>query len=87
MRLIKYEGERDYEELIALVVADMQDPITPIIEAALAGERFHDARRMIPRLCEIIHYGTAIVDENLLRVGAMEIDLCHLQPPSVGRLP
>jgi hypothetical protein len=84
--LIKYEAERDDEELIASVVTDMQNPITPIIEAALAGEGFHDARRMISRLSEIVHYGAAIVDENFLRIGAMEIDLGHVRPPLVGRL-
>jgi hypothetical protein len=64
----------------------MQNPVTPIIEAALAGDGFHDARRMIPRLSEIVHYGAALVDENFLRVGAMEIDLGLVRPPSVGRL-
>jgi hypothetical protein len=77
---------RNNEELIASVVTDMQNPVTPIIEAALAGDGFHDARRMIPRHSEIVHYGAAIVDENFLRIGAMEIDLGHVRPLSVGRL-
>jgi hypothetical protein len=64
----------------------MQNPVTPIIEAALAGDGFHDARRTITRLSEIVHYGAALVDENFLRVGAMEIDLGLVRPPSVGRL-
>jgi len=35
MGLAEHEGERHNEELIALIVADMQDPVTPILEAAL----------------------------------------------------
>lgn len=53
------------EKLIAPFVTDMQNPVTPIIEAALAGEGFHDERPS-----EVVHYGAATVDENLLRVGA-----------------
>ena len=41
MRLAKHEDERDNEKLIALVVADMQDPVTPILEAAFVGEGLH----------------------------------------------
>jgi hypothetical protein len=58
------------KKLIAPFVTDMQNPVTPIIEAALAGEGFHDERRMIPCPSEVVHYGAATVDENLLRVGA-----------------
>jgi hypothetical protein len=82
MRLAEYESEGHYEELIALVVADVQDPVTPILEAALVGEGLHDTGRMIARLSKIIHHGAAVIDENLLRVGAVEIDLGHVQPPS-----
>jgi hypothetical protein len=38
MRLAKYKDEGHDKELIALVVADMQDPVTPILEAVLVGE-------------------------------------------------
>src|ERR1700752_1830494 len=84
MRLAKYEDERDNEELIALVVADMQDPVTPILEAALVGEGLHEAGRMIARLNEIVHHGAAVIDEHLPRIGAVEIYLGHFQPPSTG---
>jgi hypothetical protein len=63
------------------LVTGMQNPVTPIIEATLAGEGFHDARRMIPRLSKIVHCSAAIIDENLLRVGAVEIYLRHVEPP------
>jgi hypothetical protein len=75
----RHEGQN--EELIAPIVADVQNPVTPIIEASLAGEGFDDTCRMIPRLREIVHYGAAMIDNDLLRVGAVEIYLGHVQPP------
>jgi hypothetical protein len=86
MGLTEHEREGDNEELIALIVTDMQDPVTPIIEATLAGEGLHDAGRVIARLNKVIHQGAAMIDENLLRVGAVEVDLGHIQPPSNGRV-
>src|SRR5215475_11912623 len=82
MRLAKHEGEGDNKELIAAVVADMQDPVTPIFEATLVGQGLHDTCRMIAGLSEIVHHGAAAIDENLLRVRAVEIYLGHVQPPS-----
>src|SRR5262245_21263816 len=69
MRLAKYKDEGHDEELIALVVTDMQDPVTPILKAALVGEGLHEAGRMIARLSEIVHHGAVVIEENLLRVG------------------
>jgi hypothetical protein len=82
IRLAEHKNKGHNEKLIAPLVADMQNPVTPIIEAAFAGERFHNTRRMIPRLSEIVHYGAVIIDQNLLRVGAVEIYLGHVQPRS-----
>jgi hypothetical protein len=84
MRLAQYESERDNEELVTLIVADMQDPVTPILEAALIGEGLHYTGRVIARLSKIIHHGAAAIDENLLRVGAVKIDLGHVRSPSNG---
>jgi hypothetical protein len=84
MGLGEYESEGHNEELIALVVADMQDPVTPILEAALVGEGLDDAGRMIARLGEVVHCGAAAIEENLLRIGTVEIYLRHVQPPSIG---
>jgi hypothetical protein len=78
----EHTNEGHNEELIALVVADMQDPVTPILEAALPGEELHDAGRVIARLSKIVDHGAATIDENLLRVRAVEIYLGHVQPPS-----
>jgi hypothetical protein len=84
MRLTEHESEGHNEELVALIVADMQHPIAAILKAALIGERFHDAGRVIARLSEVIHHGTPAIDKNLPCVGAVEIDLGHVQPPSNG---
>jgi hypothetical protein len=81
MQLAEYESERDNEELVALIVADIQDPITPIFEGALIGEGLHDARRVIARLSEVVHCGAVVIDEHLLRIGTVKIDLRHVQPP------
>src|ERR1700756_3942011 len=80
IRLAEHESKGHNEELIALVVADMQDPVTPILEATLVGEGLHKAGRMIARLSEIIHNGAVVIEENLLRVGAVEKYLGHVQP-------
>jgi hypothetical protein len=80
MRLAEYENEGNNEELIALIVADMQDPVTPILEAALVGEGLHDPSRIIARFSQTVHHGAALIDENLLRVGAMKIQLGHVRP-------
>jgi len=84
MELAEHESEGHYEELVALVVAGMQDPVTPILKAALVGEGLHEAGRMITRLSEVVHYNAAVVDENLLRIGTVEKDLGHVQFPSNG---
>jgi len=82
MRLAEHESKAHNEEFIAAVVADMQDLVTQILEAALVGEGLHDVGRMIARLSEVVHHGAAAIDENILPVRAVEIHLSHLQPPS-----
>jgi hypothetical protein len=67
MRLAKYKDEWNDEELIALVVADMQNPVAPILEAVLVGEGFDEASRMVMRLSKIVHHSTVAIEENLLR--------------------
>src|SRR6516225_1308192 len=82
MRLSQHESEGHNEELLSLIVADMKNPVTPVLEAALVGERLHNAGRVIASLSEIVHHGAAVIDEHLSCVGAVEIDLGHVQPPS-----
>jgi hypothetical protein len=84
MRLAEHEVKGDNKDLITLVIANVQDPVTPVFEAALVGEGLHDAGCMIACLGKIVYCGAATVDENLLCVGAVEIDLGHVQPPSNG---
>ena len=67
MRLAEHESEGHNEELIALVVADMQEPVTSILEAVLVGEGFDEASRMVMRLSKIVHHSTVAIEENLLR--------------------
>src|ERR1700742_1530801 len=78
MRLAEHESERHDEELIALIVADMQDPVTPILKVALVGDGLHEVGRMIARLSEIVHHDAAVIEENLLRVGPVEVYLGHV---------
>src|SRR3989440_10203801 len=82
IRLAEHESKGHNEELIVLIVADMHDPVTPILETEFVGEGLHDTGRVIARLSEVVHHGAAAICENLLRVGAVEIDLGHVQPRS-----
>jgi hypothetical protein len=84
MRLAEHESEGDNKKLIALIVADMQDPVTPILEAALVGEGLHDSGRMIARLSKVVHHGAAAIYENLLCGGTVEIHLGHVRRPLNG---
>jgi hypothetical protein len=84
VRLAEHEREGDNKELVTLVVTDVQDPVSPVFETALIGKALHDAGRMIARLGKIIHHGASAIDEYLLRVGAVEIDLGHVQSPLNG---
>ncbi|WP_446680536.1 hypothetical protein [Bradyrhizobium erythrophlei] len=84
MRLSENESEGNNEELVAEVVADVQNPVTPSLVTARLGEGLHELGGMIPRLGKIIHHGAAAIDENLIRVGAMEINLGHVRPPLNG---
>ena len=78
MHLAEHESERHDEELITLVVVDMHDPVTPILQAEFAGEGLHQAGRMIARLSEVIHDGATVIEEHLPRGGTMEKYLSHI---------
>src|SRR4029077_11979620 len=82
MRLAKHENKGNDEELIAEIVADVQHPVTPIFKAVCFCEGLHDTGRVITRLAKIVYHGAAAIDENVLRVGAVEIHLGHVRPPS-----
>src|SRR6516164_7433102 len=82
MRLAKHESEGDHEELLTKIVVDVQDPTAPVFETARRGKRSHDTGRLITRLSEVIYYGATAIEQNLLRVGAMKIDLGHVLSPT-----
>jgi hypothetical protein len=82
MRLSEHESEGHNEELLSLIVADMKNPVTPVLEATLVGKRVDNAGRVIACLSKVVHYGATVIDKHLFRIGAMEIDLRHVQPPS-----
>jgi hypothetical protein len=82
MRVAEDGCEGDDEELIAEIVADVQNPVMPIFETARLGERLHNLGRVITRLSEVVDHGAPTIHENLLRVGAVEIHLGHVQPHS-----
>jgi|ERR1700739_708098 hypothetical protein len=82
MRLSEHESEGYNEELVSLIVADMKNPVTPVLEATLVGKRVDNAGRVIACLSKIVHYDAAVIDKHLSCVGAVEIDLRHVQPPS-----
>jgi hypothetical protein len=86
MRLAEHESEGDNEELLTEVVVDVQDPAPPIFEATRHGEGSHDTGRVITRLSEVIYHGAAAIDQDLLRVGAMEIHLVMFSLLQMGRL-
>jgi hypothetical protein len=75
--LAEHEREGHNEEFIALIITDMQNPVTPILEAALSSERLYDTVRMIPRFSNIFHHCAAVIDENLLGVRKVEIYVRH----------
>jgi len=82
--LAEHEGERQDKLLTTLILAYVQNPITPILKAVPIGEGLHDAGPFIARFGKIVRDCTAVIDENLIRVGAVEIHLSHIQPPSNG---
>jgi len=70
IRPAEHESKGHNEELIALVVADMHDAVTPILEAEFVGAGLHETVRVIARLSEVVHHGAAAISENLLRAGS-----------------
>jgi hypothetical protein len=82
MRLAQYERKGDDEQLITEIIVNVQDPAAPIFETPCRGEGSHDTRRVITRLGEVVYHGAAAIDEKLVSVGAVEIDVGHVQHPS-----
>jgi hypothetical protein len=66
------ESEGNNEELVTEIVADVQDPVPPIVWSPRLGQGSHDFGRVITSLGEVAHHGAEAMDEYLLRVGAVE---------------
>ena len=69
------------------LIADVQGPLTPIFQVGGCDERAHPAGGLLTRFDQVGYERTATIHQYSLGVRAMEIDLSHLQPRSVGRLP
>jgi hypothetical protein len=78
--------KRHDEDLIAEIVADVQDPVAPVFGALRHDERAHDASGLITHISQIADGGAGLIDQDALTVGAMEIDLTHVPPlPKANR--
>src|SRR4051795_1055706 len=72
-------GERHQEELVALLVADMQRPVAPILRTAIIDERGHDAGATVARVAPILDLAAAPIQQHLVGAGAVEVNVCHLR--------
>src|SRR3984893_1419541 len=77
MQPAKYAGERHQEKLLALLVARMQAPGPPVVRAVAVHERTDDALRAQVRLGQVLGVDSARIQDELIRIGAMEIDVRH----------
>src|SRR3954470_21185761 len=82
MRLAENRRERQREQLVVEIVADMHGPVTPVFRALFHDQRSHHAGRLVTRLGEVAHRGAGLIDANLAGTGAVEIDLSHVRPHS-----
>src|SRR3954470_19851568 len=82
MRLAENRRERQREDLVVEIVADMHGPVAPVFRALFHDQRAHHARRLVACLAKIAHHGAELIDANLVVVGAVEIDLGHDRSPS-----
>jgi hypothetical protein len=83
----EHKGEGNKEKLITEIVANVQDPITPILETTRFSKRSNDAGRVVTRLGEVVDHRAAVIDENLLGVRAVEIHLGHVSSSFAWRAP
>jgi hypothetical protein len=83
MGLTEHESEWHNKELITLIVADVHNPVTPILESALVGEGLYEAGRVITCLSEVAYHSALAIDENFPHVGAVEIYVTHVRTRSM----
>jgi hypothetical protein len=81
MRFAEHKREGHNEEFVANVVADVQNPATPILCAVCRGQRTHNASSVVSRFRQVADSGAVSIEQDPLRVGAVEVNLGHCQPP------
>src|SRR5882724_11460067 len=52
-----------------------------VFRAARRDQRPHDAGGVVARFSEDSYGGAALIDQYVLRIGAVEIELSHVPPP------
>jgi hypothetical protein len=66
MRLTQHERKGHDEELVAEVIADVQDPAAPTLCAVCHGQRTHNASCVVTRFREIADSGAVPIEQNAL---------------------
>src|SRR3979411_2670846 len=77
----EYGSEGHVKNLIAVLVADMQDPTAPVFLARRHDERSHHKRGLLTRLSQVPYGGAASIHQHAFGVGVLEIDLSHVPRP------
>src|SRR5262249_23459872 len=63
------------------IVADMHDPVAPVLGALFHDHRPHDAGRVIAGFGEVADDEARLIEANLAGTGAVKIDLSHFRSP------
>src|SRR4051812_48972033 len=77
VRFAEHEGERQNEEFVVEIVADMHDPVAPVFRVASHDQRPDEAGRSVARLGEIAHRFAGSIDSDVPGIQAVEINLGH----------
>src|SRR5882672_2363692 len=78
MRLAEDEGERQNEDLVVEIVADMHDPVAPVFRVASHDQRADDAGCAVASLGEVAHRFAGSIDPDFPGIRAVEINLRHV---------
>src|SRR3569833_3790819 len=79
--LAKNGGKGNGKQIVTEFVGDVQHPFPPGVCRLCRDQRAHHACGMIACLGKIDHRSAAPVDQDLVGIGAMEINLWHLPSP------
>jgi hypothetical protein len=81
MRLAEDAGERQHEDFIAAIVGDMHDPVAPIFPICGHDVGASETLGVLAGLDQVADGGTALVDQYVFCVGAVEEDVRHVPHP------